>query len=125
MEEFFDSACVPGISKDYNKLTKLCGSHQEYVGEIGALKCLIDDVADVAFISMRTLKNHTGKNVFLSSIDIIFMMNLFQMLKELMCYLTISIRVITEKSAPWETKRVAIYPGRLLGNFILYLTPVT
>lgn len=63
MEEFFESGCVPGLPKD-NKLTELCGYSGEYSGETGALKCLIDGKADIAFIKMATLKNITGTFTF-------------------------------------------------------------
>lgn len=62
METFFDGICAPGISET-SKFSRTCKSHSHYFGEVGALKCLVDDVADVAFVSLRTLHNVTGENI--------------------------------------------------------------
>lgn len=60
MEKFFNGICAPGITED-SKFSKTCKSHTHYFGEVGALKCLVDGVADVAFVSLRTLNNITGE----------------------------------------------------------------
>nr|XP_022905830.1 transferrin [Onthophagus taurus] len=63
MSEYFGESCVPGIPPEYEgKLTKLCES--KYQGDRGALDCLTEKNADVAFVSTKALNsyiNETGK----------------------------------------------------------------
>ncbi|XP_026471609.1 transferrin-like [Ctenocephalides felis] len=54
LRNFFSELCIPG-SKD----NKLCGAHQEYIGEEGAFRCLAEGKADVAVMGLGTVEEYT------------------------------------------------------------------
>lgn len=52
---FFGEMCAPGAPKGVpESISKLCNGH--YEGDLGALKCLTLENADVAFVSKNSLK---------------------------------------------------------------------
>ncbi|PSN46014.1 hypothetical protein C0J52_06348 [Blattella germanica] len=61
--DFFSDSCVPQVNRSHNfpsHLQALCDG-DIYNGELGAFRCLATGEADVAFISLDTLKENTGK----------------------------------------------------------------
>ncbi|KAK9721705.1 Transferrin [Popillia japonica] len=64
LANFFGDSCVPDIPQNYSsKLGKLCQANT-FRGDEGALNCLMNGIADVAFVSANNLKTYalnTGK----------------------------------------------------------------
>lgn len=56
VEGFFGKSCVPGFPKETSSLNVNC-RNDTYVGDDGAIRCLIDGSGDVAFISKNSLKS--------------------------------------------------------------------
>lgn len=55
---FFDDSCVPNIPSNYSsKLGKLC-QNNKFTGDEGALDCLKNGIADVAFVSQNNLREY-------------------------------------------------------------------
>lgn len=62
MGDLFTKICAPGANNSL-KVDSLCNGNV-YHGEKGALRCLVDGVADVAFLDLNSIKNFTGKYYF-------------------------------------------------------------
>lgn len=56
LAEFFGPSCTPGLPKGLPKhMNTACGNQEMYKGEDGALRCLIHERGDVAFVSYNSL----------------------------------------------------------------------
>lgn len=56
MAEFFGPSCTPGLPKGITKhMNTACGNEAMYKGEFGAIRCLIHERGDVAFVSQNSL----------------------------------------------------------------------
>lgn len=54
--EYFGPSCTPGLPKGMPKhMNAACGSQTMYRGETGAIRCLIHERGDVAFVSKNSL----------------------------------------------------------------------
>ncbi|KAK9878957.1 hypothetical protein WA026_003776 [Henosepilachna vigintioctopunctata] len=56
MANFFGQSCVPGLVKN-ESYESLNGNCDEFKGDDGAIRCLLQDVGSVAFVSKNSLKN--------------------------------------------------------------------
>lgn len=78
VSEFFGSSCTPGLPKGLPKhMNTICGNDELYKGEFGAIRCLIHERGDVAFVSQNSLSSFlAGKqdiSIFLTiSINVFF-----------------------------------------------------
>lgn len=58
MAEFFGRSCTPGLPKGLPKhMNAACGNQPMYKGEFGAIRCLIHEKGDVAFVSHNSLQS--------------------------------------------------------------------
>lgn len=88
ISQYFGDSCVPGIERNANisadimqKLTKNCYRNNAMIikGETEALRSLIEDKSDVAFLNLNTFKRYTGmyeiKTTFVDKLSLFFLSN--------------------------------------------------
>lgn len=62
---FFGSSCTPGLPKGLPKrMNAACGNQAMYRGEFGAIRCLIHERGDVAFVSESSLHRFLAGELF-------------------------------------------------------------